>query len=60
MPTDYIIARPNGAGKTSVAYSLLPGVFNTVEFVNADEIAGGVSPFNYEGVPFHSGRQNND
>lgn len=33
MPTICIIAGPNGAGKTTAAYSLLPYVFNTVEFV---------------------------
>src|SRR5665647_3259550 len=56
MPTIYIIAGPNGAGKTTAAYNLLPKVFNTVEFVNADEIARGLSPFNFEGITFQTGR----
>ncbi len=56
MPSIYIIAGPNGAGKTTVAYSLLPNVFNIMEFVNADEIAKGLSPFNFEGVTFQAGR----
>lgn len=56
MPTIYIIAGPNGAGKTTAAFSLLPEVFETVEFVNADEIARGLSPFNFEGVTFQAGR----
>jgi predicted ABC-type ATPase len=56
MPILYIIAGPNGAGKTTAAYQLLPFVFNTVEFVNADEIARGLSPFNFEGVTFQAGR----
>ncbi len=56
MPTTYIIAGPNGAGKTTAAYNLLPDVFNAVEFVNADEIARGLSPFNFEGVTFQAGR----
>ena len=56
MPTIYIIAGANGAGKTTAAYNLLPDVFNTVEFVNADEIARGLSPFNFEGVTFQAGR----
>lgn len=56
MPTLYIIAGPNGAGKTTAAYSLLPEVFTTVEFVNADEIAKGLSPLNPEGVAFEAGR----
>lgn len=56
MPTMYIIGGCNGAGKTTAAYSLLPDVFATVEFVNADEIARGLSPFNVEGVAFQAGR----
>ena len=56
MPTIYIIAGPNGAGKTTAAYSLLPDVFTTVEFVNADEIARGISPLNPTGAAFQAGR----
>lgn len=56
MPTLYIIAGPNGAGKTTAAYYLLPNVFETMEFVNADEIAKGLSPLNAEGVAFEAGR----
>lgn len=56
MPDIYIIAGCNGAGKTTAAYNLLPDVFKTVEFVNADEIARGLSPFNPTGVAFHAGR----
>jgi predicted ABC-type ATPase len=56
MPEMYIIAGCNGAGKTTAAYTLLPEVFKTVEFVNADEIARGLSPFNVEGVAFQAGR----
>jgi predicted ABC-type ATPase len=56
MPTLYILAGPNGAGKTTAAYSLLPTVFKTLEFVNADEIARGLSPFNPDSVAFQAGR----
>jgi predicted ABC-type ATPase len=56
MPDIYIIAGCNGAGKTTAAYNLLPDVFKTVEFVNADEIARGLSPFNPTGVAFQAGR----
>lgn len=56
MPVLYMIAGPNGAGKTTAAYSLLPEVFSTVEFLNADEIAKGLSPLNPEGVAFEAGR----
>lgn len=56
MPNLYILAGPNGAGKTTAAYTLLPEVMETKEFVNADEIARGLSPFNVEAVAFEAGR----
>ncbi len=56
MPNLYIIAGPNGAGKTTAAYTLLPDVLHINEFVNADEIARGLSPFNSESVAFEAGR----
>ena len=56
MPEMFIIAGPNGAGKTTAVYKLLPSVFKTVEFVNADEIAKGLSPLNPEGVALQAGR----
>ena len=58
MPEIFIIAGCNGAGKTTAAYNLLPDVFKTVDFVNADEIARGLSPFNPMGVAFQA-RKNN-
>ena len=45
MPTCYIIAGPNGAGKTTFAEEFLPNEGNTINFVNADLIAKGLSPF---------------
>jgi len=42
----YIISGPNGAGKTTASYSVLPKILHCREFVNADEIAHGLSPFN--------------
>ncbi|RYD83476.1 MAG: zeta toxin [Sphingobacteriales bacterium] len=56
MPDIFIIGGCNGAGKTTAVYKLLPEVFKTIEFVNADEIARGLSPFNVEGVAFSAGR----
>ena len=52
----YIIAGCNGAGKTTLSYTLLPEIINCKEFVNADEIAKGLSPFQLEKVTFESGR----
>jgi predicted ABC-type ATPase len=56
MPNFYILAGPNGAGKTTAAYTLLPEVLDVRNFVNADEIARGLSPFDVEVVAFEAGR----
>ena len=55
-PNLYIIAGPNGAGKTTASYTLLPDVLHCPNFVNADEIARGLSPFAPEMVPVQAGR----
>jgi predicted ABC-type ATPase len=52
----YIIAGPNGAGKTTASYEILPNLLDCKEFVNADEIAKGLSPFRPESVSFEAGR----
>ncbi len=52
----YIIAGCNGAGKTTASYTILPEIIDCKEFVNADEIARGLSPFQPENVAFESGR----
>ena len=52
----YIIGGPNGAGKTTASYSVLPKILQCHEFVNADEIARGLSPFNPESVAIEAGR----
>lgn len=52
----YIIAGPNGAGKTTAAKIIFPETLGVTEFVNADEIARGLSPFNWDGVAFEAGR----
>jgi predicted ABC-type ATPase len=46
VPNLYIIAGCNGAGKTTASYAILPEMLNCKEFVNSDEIAKGLSPFN--------------
>lgn len=56
MPKLYIIAGCNGAGKTTASYTVLPEMLDCKEFVNADEIAKGLSPFNPESVAIDAGR----
>ena len=52
----YIISGCNGAGKTTASYTILPEILNCREFVNADNIAFGLSPFQPEKVAFEAGR----
>ncbi len=52
----YIIAGCNGAGKTTASFTILPEILNCKEFVNADEIAKGLSPFQPEKVALEAGR----
>ena len=52
----YIISGCNGAGKTTASYTVLPEILDCREFVNADEIARGLSPFNPEGMAIKAGR----
>jgi predicted ABC-type ATPase len=56
MPNLYVIAGCNGAGKTTTSYTVLPEMLQCKEFVNADEIAKGLSPFQPETVSFQAGR----
>ncbi|MFZ5503719.1 MAG: zeta toxin family protein [Pseudomonadota bacterium] len=51
-----IIAGPNGAGKTTFAREFLPTDAELPNFVNADLIAAGISPFAPELAAFKSGR----
>lgn len=55
-PTMYIIGGCNGAGKTTASFTVLPDLLNCYEFVNADEIAKGLSPFRPESVAIEAGR----
>ncbi len=52
----YIIAGCNGAGKTTASFAILPEILDCKEFVNADEIAKGLSPFQPEKVAIEAGR----
>jgi len=55
-PNLYIIAGPNGVGKTTFAREFLPYYVECLEFVNADLIAGGLSPFMPERAAIQAGR----
>lgn len=56
MPNLYIIAGCNGAGKTTASFNVLPQILDCKEFVNADEIAKGLSPFAPESVAIQAGK----
>jgi predicted ABC-type ATPase len=56
LPNLYIIAGCNGSGKTTASFTILPGLLNCKEFVNADSIAAGLSPFNPESVAIEAGK----
>ena len=55
-PTVYVIAGPNGAGKTTFASEFLPDFVQCREFLNADFIAAGLSPFAPETQNDRAGR----
>ncbi len=55
-PTLIILAGPNGAGKTTAAPFVLHESLGITEFVNADDIARGLSGFAPESVAIPAGR----
>ncbi len=55
-PRCVIIAGPNGAGKTTFAREFLPREAGVLHFVNADLIAGGLSPLRPELAARQGGR----
>lgn len=52
----YIIAGPNGSGKTTFAREFLPNYVKCSNFVNADLIAQGLSPFSPQLVAIKAGK----
>ena len=52
----YVIAGCNGAGKTTASFTILPEILDCREFINADEIARGLSPLQPEKVAVEAGR----
>lgn len=55
-PSVYIIAGPNGAGKTTFATRFLPQIADCSNFINADLIARGLSPFDVDMAALQAGR----
>lgn len=56
MPRMFIISGCNGAGKTTASYSLLPQMLECSQYVNSDEFAKSLSPFNPDAASFTAGR----
>lgn len=56
MPNVFIVAGPNGVGKTTYARRFLPQEMHCWAFVNADLIAAALSPFAVERASFEAGR----
>ena len=56
MPNVFILAGPNGVGKTTYARRFLAREMKVMEFLNADLIAAGISPFAPEKAAFDAGR----
>ena len=56
QPHCYVAAGPNGAGKTTFALKYLPRIVSCYDFINADEIAKGLSPLDYEAGMLKAGK----
>ena len=56
QPHCYVVAGPNGAGKTTFALKYLPCIASCYDFINADEIAKGLSPLDYEAGLLKAGK----
>ncbi|MBT3242008.1 MAG: zeta toxin [Bacteroidetes bacterium] len=56
MPNLYVISGCNGSGKTTASFTVLPQMLDCDEFINADEIARGLSPLNPNRSAIEAGR----
>ena len=56
MPRLYIISGCNGSGKTTASYSLRPDMLGCSQFVNSDEFAKSLSPFDPSAASVAAGR----
>lgn len=52
----YVIAGPNGSGKTTFAIKFLPEYVKCPNFINADLIAQGLSPFSPDAAAIKAGK----
>ncbi|MES2933647.1 MAG: hypothetical protein V4805_09190, partial [Pseudomonadota bacterium] len=55
QPHVIVIGGPNGAGKSTIVPLVLRDYLAIPDFVNADQIAAGLSAFNPEGAAFEAG-----
>jgi predicted ABC-type ATPase len=56
QPAIFVLGGPNGAGKSTAAPILLPNTLGITQFVNADLIAEGLSPFAPDSTAIQAGR----
>ena len=56
QPVIYLFGGSNGAGKTTFARAYLPNENPDARFLNADEIARGLSPFSPQTMALKAGR----
>lgn len=56
MPRLFVIGGCNGAGKTTASYTILPELLDCSEFINSDEFAMSLSPFDPDKASIMAGR----
>ena len=56
MPRLFVIGGCNGAGKTTASYTILPRLLDCSEFINSDEFAKSLSPFDPDKASIMAGR----
>ena len=56
MPRLFIIAGCNGSGKTTASYSVLPEMLECTQYVNSDEFAKSIAPFDPDSASVSAGR----
>ena len=56
MPRLFIISGCNGSGKTTASYSVLPEMLECSQYVNSDEFAKSLAPFDPDSASVRAGR----